>query len=330
MLKSVKYVFRNFHEKQWFDMRIAMSDQADGLRQLVRSRSGPTALADPPPERQPDEAPPAARSLLLTSGKGGVGTSNLALNLAVALGEYGQRVVLVDADLGLANIDLLCGLAPRRDLGDVLAGDCSLADAIVTGPGDCRIVAGAHGIRTLAETLDDGPARLANELADLEAGADFLLIDAGSGLGPAMGPLASASDQVILVTTPEPTSMADAHAALSRFRRPDGAPPLRAVINQAGSAAEAADCLARLCASSRQFLGLVVTPLGHVRADPRVPLAVRRRQPFVTVYPNSLASRGVRRMAQTLIEERRPRPRRPGFFTTLATRWALGRVGWSN
>src|SRR3954453_7679919 len=118
-------------------------DQADGLRQLVQARAGATALAEPPAGRG---VPAAARSLLLTSGKGGVGPSNIALNLAIALGEYGQRVVLVDADLGLANIDLLCGLAPRRDLGDVLAGLCPLAEAVVDGPGDCRIVPGAHGM----------------------------------------------------------------------------------------------------------------------------------------------------------------------------------------
>src|SRR5690242_13194777 len=134
-----------------------MSDQADGLRQLVRARSGTTALADRPdpgPPRARGE-PAGARSLLWTSGKGGVGTSNLVLNLAIALGEYGQRVVLVDADLGLANIDLLCGLAPARDLGDVLAGECSLAEATVMGPGDVRIIPGAHAVRTLAEVLGD-------------------------------------------------------------------------------------------------------------------------------------------------------------------------------
>src|SRR4051794_38289314 len=193
-----------------------MSDQADGLRQLVQARSGTSALAEPP---TPSRETAGARSLVLTSGKGGVGTSNLALNLAIALGESGQRVVLVDADLGLANIDLLCGLAPARDLGDVLAGDCALADAIVRGPGDVRIVPGAHGVRTLSEVLGDAPARLASDLAELEADADFLLIDAGSGLGAAIATLAAAADRVVLVTTPEPTSVADAHAAIERFRR---------------------------------------------------------------------------------------------------------------
>jgi flagellar biosynthesis protein FlhG len=255
-----------------------------------------------------------------------VGTSNLALNLAIALGEYGQRVALVDADLGLANIDLLCGLSPGRDLGDVLAGELPLAEATVPGPGEIRVVPGAHGTRTLPECLADAPARLVAELAELEAGVDFLLVDAGSGLNPSIATVAAAADQVVVVTTPEPTSVADAHAALRRLNRPSGPPALRAVVNQAASSAEAADCLSRLTASGRQFLGLVVTPLGSVRADPHVPMAVRARRPFVTAYPNCPAARGVRRLARALIEERRPRPRRPGFFAALAARWALGRV----
>jgi flagellar biosynthesis protein FlhG len=299
-----------------------MSDQADSLRQLVRAREGPTAVSEP--AAKSDRA--AARSLVLTSGKGGVGTSNLALNLAIALGEYGQRVVLVDADLGLANIDLLCGLSPEFDLGDVLSGNRSLRDTVMLGPGEIQMIPGAHGTRTLAELLEDAPVRLARELASLESESDFLLIDAGSGLNPSIPTLAAAADQVVVVTTPEPTSVADAHAAIQRLRRPSGGPTLRAIVNQASSVAEASDVLTRLSASSRQFLGTVVSPLGYVRADPRVPQAVRRRRPFLVEYPKSMAARGVRRLARSLIEERRPRPRRPGFFAALAARFALGRV----
>jgi flagellar biosynthesis protein FlhG len=266
---------------------------------------------------------PTARSLVFTSGKGGVGTSNIALNLAIALGEQGQRVALVDADFGLANLDLLCGLAPGCDLGDVLAGGRPLSDAMVSGPGDIRLLPGAHGTRTMADVLSEAPKRLAKELAELETGTDFLLIDAGSGLGASIATIAAAADGVVLVTTPEPTSVADAHAALRRFGRPA---TLRVVVNQAHSNAEAADCLARIAASSRHFLGMVVSPLGFVRSDAHVPQAVRSRKPFVTAYPNSLAARGVRRLAETLIEERRPRPPRPGFFASLSARRALGRV----
>jgi flagellar biosynthesis protein FlhG len=270
--------------------------------------------------------PTRTRSLVLTSGKGGVGTSNLALNLAIALGELGRRVVLVDADLGLANIDLLCGLAPASDLGDVLAGGRPLADAIVRGPGGIRIAPGAHGMRTLVEVLGDAPTRLVAELAELEEEADFLLVDAGSGLGPSIATLAAAADDLVLVTTPEPTSVADAHAAINRFRRLAARPRLLAVVNQANSAAEAGDVLVRLSASSRQFLGTLVTGLGHVRSDSHVPLAVRMRRPFVVAYPNAIASRGVRRLARDLVAEHQPKSRRPGFFDALAARWALRRV----
>ena len=295
-----------------------MSDQADMLRQLVRSREGPNALPDSNPS-------PTARSLVFTSGKGGVGTSNLALNLAIALGEQGQRVVLVDADLGLANLDLLCGLSPGCDLGDVLTCGRPLVDAIVPGPADIRILAGAHGSRTMADVLGEAPKRLARELAELEAGTDFLLVDAGSGLGPAIATIASAADGVVLVTTPEPTSVADAHATLRRLGR-TGPTSLRVVASQAQSDSEAADCLARIAASSRQFLGMVIAPLGYVRSDPNVPKAVRARKPYVTAYPTSLAARNVRKIAETLIDERRPRTARPGFFASLSARWTLGRV----
>ena len=304
-----------------------MSDQADGLRELVRARSGASAVAELPSTAAPPEA---ARSLVITSGKGGVGTSNLALNLAIALGERGERVVLVDADLGLANIDLLCGLAPACDLGDVLEGGRPLADAIVSGPGGIRIVPGAHGARTLIEALGDAPRRLVAELAALETGADYLLVDAGTGLGSSITTLATAADEVILVTTPEPTSMADAHAAIRRYGRLDAPTVLRAVVNQARNAAEAADVLARLSASSRQFFGAVVDGLGSVRADPGVPLAVRARRPFLVASPHSVASRDVRRLARALVDRQgTPTParsRRLGFFAALAARRALGKV----
>ena len=292
-----------------------MSDQADGLRQRICARQ--------------EVAPRSrCRTLVLTSGKGGVGTSNLALNLAIALGEQGRRVVLVDADFGLANIDLLCGLSPSRDLGDVLAGTCSLAEATVDGPGGIRIIPGAHASRTVAERLIDAPARLLAELAGLEADADFVVVDAGSGLGPAISALASSSVEVLVVTTPEPTSVADAHATIGRLRLLPTAPLIRAVVNQAASRREGADVLARLAASSRQFLGAVVDGLGTVRADPSVPLAVRVQRPFASTYPSAAAARDVRRLARDLVARSEPTapPRRPGFFKHLVSRWALARV----
>jgi flagellar biosynthesis protein FlhG len=314
-----------------------MSDQADRLRQLVVASRGAGAtaglavVAEDEPARRAREAPLGARSLLFTSGKGGVGTSNLVLNLAIALGDLGRKVLVVDADIGLANLDLLCGLAPRFDLGDVLAGRCTLSDAVMTGPGGIRIVPGAHAIRTGAEILDEGTSRLAEGLGELESESDFVLVDAGSGLGPGATRLAAAADTAVIVTTPEPTSLADAHAAIARFRRLAAPPRLRLVVSQARTAAEASEVLDRLVASCRQFLGAAVAPLGPgaVWADPHVGLAVRSRRPFVTASPASPAARSIRRLARALAREQaRPhhRGRRSGYFAGLAARWALGLV----
>jgi flagellar biosynthesis protein FlhG len=285
------------------------------------------ALAEEEPCTVEPELRRTSRSLLFTSGKGGVGTSNLVLNLAIALGEMDQRVLVVDADIGLANLDLLCGLSPGHDLGDVLAGRCSLREAIVMGPGDVQLVPGAHALRSGAEILQDGPARLVAELGELESQADFVLVDGGSGLGSGVTILAAAVDQAVIVSTPEPTSIADAQGAIGRLRRLAAAPRLRVLVNQVGSTSEAAEVLDRLVVSSRQFLGAVVTPLGpgFVRADPHVRLAVRGRRPFLTAFPSAPASRGIQRAARALIRERQgqPRNRRAGFFAAIAARWAL-------
>jgi flagellar biosynthesis protein FlhG len=200
----------------------------------------------------------------------------------------------------------------------------------MTGPGTIRIVPGAHALRTGAEVLDGGPARLVAELTELEAEADFVLVDAGSGLNLGVATLAAAADQAVIVSTPEPTSLADAHAAIQRLRRLAVPPRLRVLVNQAASTAEAAEVLDRWVASSRQFLGTVVSPLGPgaIRADPHVGLAVRARRPLLTAFPGSPAARGLRRLARALVRERLPQPssRRAGFFAALAARWALSLV----
>jgi flagellar biosynthesis protein FlhG len=307
-----------------------MSDQAERLRQLVSvaaARGGeesPSVDLTTLPGGAQREACGGAHSLLFTSGKGGVGTSNVVLNLAIVLGEMNSRVVLVDADIGLANLDLLCGFYPRYDLGDVLLGRCELSDALVPGPGGIHVVAGAHASRTNVSDLGDGARRLACELAELVVDFDFVLIDAGSGLGPGVGTLAAAVDEAVVVTTPEPTSVADAHAAISRFHQ-SGISRLRVLVNQAGSAAEAELVLDGIVSASRQFKGAVVSPLGpgFVLADQRVQMAVRRRRPFATAYPAAIASRGVRRIAEAVLRERHPPPRkeRPGLRAALTGRW---------
>jgi flagellar biosynthesis protein FlhG len=253
------------------------------------------------------------------------------LNLAIALGELGLSVLVVDADIGLANLDLLCGLAPRYDLGDVLSGGCELGDAVTSGPGRILIVPGAHALRTILDNPGDSAARLVAELGALESNYDLVLVDGGSGLGAGVAELAAAADQVVVVSTPEPTSIADAHAVIRRFHRMAVPPKLRVLVNQAVSAAEAEFALDALLASSRQFLGAVVTAVepGFIRIDPHVPMAVRRRRPFLAAFPRATASRDVRRLARAVIREDDSlvHRRRAGFFGALATRRSFASTG---
>lgn len=284
-----------------------MSDQAQGLRKLIPIR--PAAAAE------------TARVLVFTSGKGGVGTSNIALNTAIALGREGRRVIAIDADLGLANLDLLCGLAPSFDLGAALAANRPLAEALVPGPAEIRLLAGVHGLRTgpaATTALEAAPARLAAGLIDLKRDADFIVIDAGGGLDLPES-LIDAADEVIIVTTPEPAALANSHALLARIAGPRGEnaetpilPTLRVVINQARSRGEAAEHLDRFRSTAREFLGLAVVPLGALEFDPRVPRAVRSRRPFTQAFRFGKAARGLNRIAAKLLDESAMSPPRRG------------------
>ncbi len=308
---------------------VASARAADGLARargnIPRDRC---ERAEKGAARDDDPQNSGAISLLFTSGKGGVGTSNIVLNLAIALGEMQTSVVVVDADFGLANLDLLGGFYPRYDLGDVLMGRCELSQAVVPGPGGIKVVPGAHASRTNLSDLGDGASRLACELSELAMDFDFMLIDAGSGLSAGAGILAAAADAAVIVTTPEPTSVADAHAAISRFHDA-GISRLRMVVSQAASRAEGMLVLEQIASASRQFKGAVVKPLGpgFVRADARVRTAVRCRRPFVSAFPASAASQGIRRIARSLYAERKPTAatRRFGFRETIAGGWGFFR-----
>ncbi len=314
-----------------------MPDQAERLRQLAGGAGAHAGDADVPgggrgASAQLDARAASRRSahfMLFTSGKGGVGTSNLVLNLAIALGQMKQRVLVVDGDIGLANLDVLGGLAPRRDLGDVLQGRCGLAEAVVEGPGGICLVPGAHAARTSMSDLSEGAVRLAREVKEVGRDFDFVLIDAGSGMGPGAGLLAAATDEVVVVSTPEPTSLADAHAAIGRFHGLQNV-RVRVLVNQVASRAEGREVLDGIINASRQFRGAVVAALepGFVRVDRRVPIAVRGRRPFVTAFPAAAASRGVRRVARALCLERCPpvRSKRAGIGAVLGARLRLSAV----
>jgi flagellar biosynthesis protein FlhG len=254
---------------------------------------------------------PTRRSqvIAVASGKGGVGKSNISVGLALALRATGRSVIIFDADLGTANLDVLLGLRPTLTLAHVLAGSAEMEQVLQEGPGGIQVLPGGSGLGNLANL---GPAelrRLVGGLRTLEGRADFLIIDTGAGVSQAVTAFALAADQVIVVTTPEPTSMTDAYALMKTLVRENPALQLRLLVNRAESVAEATATTERLAATALQFLGTAVDSLPPVPEDRALVRAVKSQMPLLLAAPQSPAAEAIRRVAQAILgSQSAPRP----------------------
>ena len=266
----------------------------------------PTEGAEAPLDHPSRWTRPHVRTLVVASGKGGVGKSNLAANLAVALGQCGARVLLVDADLAQANLDLLLGLHPRYDLQHLLSGEKSPEEIVVAGPRGVRLVPAASGVPELAELDDYRREILLRGLSQLEADADLVLIDTSSGVGRNVTSFCLAADDVIIVTSPEMPAFSDAYALVKLLRQQGLTRPPHLLVNMAGSPEEAEETAHRIRLVARRFLHLDVDSWGYVPFDPSVGRAVRRQEPVITAFPQSPAALAYRALAETLWEATQP------------------------
>lgn len=273
-----------------------MADQADRLREL---RLVPGA-ARPPKE---SGRRPAVRSLALVSGKGGVGKSALAANLALAFARARKRVLLVDGDLSLANADLLLGMVPRQNLGDVVLGNAPIEDVVMETPDGILLLPAASGIEELADLDDFRREQLLRELSKLEQRADLLLFDLGSGIGRQTIHLARAADRVLVVTTPEPTAFADAYATIKVLARGRLRSVPALVVNMARTPDEGRETARRIRAVAERFLGLKPEFLGAIPYDEAMPRAVRSQEPLLRIYPHCPAAKEMERLAGSLLAE---------------------------
>lgn len=266
-----------------------MADQAQRLREMAAAF-----------RRDLLEVPGRCRVLAVTSGKGGVGKTNLSVNLAYALQETGATVTLLDTDLGLANADILVGALPQRHLGHFVQGACDLTDLVHVLPDGLRLVAGGSGLAELSRVDEVALAGLVQAFRHLEEGSDYLLLDTGAGLGPQVLRFLLAADEVLLVTTPEPTALADAYAVLKTLARQGTRSQVHLVVNQVARPGEGDVAARRLQVAAEHFLRLPCRLLGAVPWDPAVGLAVQRQRPFVLGAPHAPASRAVRELARSL------------------------------
>jgi flagellar biosynthesis protein FlhG len=251
------------------------------------------------------------RTLVVASGKGGVGKSNLAANLAVALAERGARVLLVDADLSQANLDILLGVHPRFDLQHVLSGEKSPEEIVVEGPAGVKLVPAAFGVPELAELDDYRRECLLRGISQLENDVDLVLIDTASGVSRQVTAFCLAADDVLVVTTPEMPAFSDAYALIKLLQQQGLAKPPHLLVNMVDTEEEAEETAHRIRLVARRFLRMEIESWGYVPFDPSVSRAVRRQEPVVTALPQSPAAVAYRALADRLwsLPEPEPTPR---------------------
>lgn len=248
------------------------------------------------------------RIIAVASGKGGVGKTNVTANLAVALARRGQRVCVLDADLGLANLDVLLGLSPKLSLLHVLRGERRLAEVIVEGPAGIRIIPAASGFEELTALAPAERLRLLDEMDGLDSTLDVLLIDTAAGISANVLYFTAAAAEALIVITPEPTALTDAYALVKVLAARYGRREFLVVVNMAASSADAEAAFARLARVAERFLRVRLEYQGYVPYDDAMPRAVRQQQPVVLGAPGTPASLALVALARRLAARPPARP----------------------
>ena len=267
-------------------------DQAAGLRRLVGERGLP-----PLPGR--------LHCIAVGSGKGGVGKTALCVNLGYCLARLNRRVLILDADLGLANVDIQMGLEPTRTLQDVVFSNCSLEDAVVHVPNGPDVLPSSSGTPEMADMGNARRQMLADDLLRFAANYDFLLIDTGAGIGKGVTTFLAAAPEVLIVVANEPTSIMDAYSLIKVLHRATPCPRIRIVANMVRSLEEGERLAERLQGITRRFLGVDLPLAGSIPFDQSLRDAIRTRRPLINLAPGSAAIQCVEELAQSLIADRR-------------------------
>jgi flagellar biosynthesis protein FlhG len=250
----------------------------------------------------------------ITSGKGGVGKTNIAANLSICLANNNKRVLLIDADLGLGNLDVMMNLNSRFNLSQVLAGRKSLKDIIQLGPAGVEVICGGSGIEELANINPFQRQRLVDDLQQLGDRADVIVIDTGAGINPNVISFCLASDHTMVVTTPEPTAITDAYAMIKVLAGRKYQGRISLLVNMADSIADGKKTYRQISEVAARFLNTPVFDSGILCKNELVSIAVRRREPVVLAYPRSAIAEHFAAISARMCNTSRPVTESDGFF----------------
>jgi len=272
-----------------------LNDQAAGLRAMQTNKTSTKSGTQP------------VRVIAVASGKGGVGKTNVSVNLGVSLSKLGHRVLLMDADMGLANVDIMLGLQTKYNLSHVLDGEKTLHEIIVEGPGGLKIIPAASGVRRMAQLNAMENAGIINAFSELSDDLDILIVDTAAGIADSVISFCRAAQEVVVVVTDEPASITDAYALVKVLSRDYQLSQFRLLANMSKSQAHGRQLYEKFAKVCEQFLDVSIDFLGTVPFDHDLRESVQKQVPVTVYRPNSLASQSFNQMAKQI--ERWPVPK---------------------
>jgi flagellar biosynthesis protein FlhG len=276
-----------------------MSDQAQGLRNLVSNQNS----------QQPAKS---TRIITVTSGKGGVGKSNFTLNFALTLQKKGFNVLVFDADIGLANIDILMGITAKYSLYHLLKKEKTIWEIIQKGYNDLQFIAGGSGFNDLIRLTEEQLEYFAEQVNLLNGTVDYIIFDTGAGLSKETLKFILAAEETIVVTTPEPTSITDAYAIIKMVNSMNEPVKFKLVVNRATDWKEGKQTADKISLVAKQFLQLDIPTLGFVVDDISVSKAVKKQIPFTIAYPSCAATRAINNLVEEFISKETPSDHQTG------------------
>lgn len=277
-----------------------MIDQAEKLREMVNNLN---KNAGTDFKKEPINLNKRAKVITVTSGKGGVGKTNITVNMAIALSQRGYRVVIIDADLGLSNVDVIFGIVPQYTLLDAINSERSILDILCEGPGNIKFISGGSGVKELINLDKNSLDSFMANMSLLDHIADYILIDTGAGLSDTVMNFVLSADEVLLVVTPEPTSITDAYALVKTVSSVKKECKINAIINRAESEMEAKNVYNNFAMVADRFLGMKIEYVGYLPFDQTFIKSVKMQKPYLISFPKNFTSKLIHELANTFVEK---------------------------